>query len=126
MLGKILLVVSILSGVSLLVLLSCTTPTSVGPLGILAFFVFVYLVCVGLVTGLIFLIPKVISISPNHKKHLTRTKQISIKKSYYLGSVLALAPVLILAVQSFGGIGFLEFTLIIIFISLGCVLVVKH
>ena len=126
MLGKVLTAISILSGVLLLMLVNFTTPTSVGPIGVLAFFLLLYLICLGLFTGIVFLLVYVASILTKDHVRIRPIRPISVKKSYYFSSVLSLAPILFLAIQSFGGISFLEFSLILIFTILGCIIVSKR
>jgi len=126
MLGKVLAAISILSGVLLLMLVNFTTPTSVGPIGILVFFLLLYLVCLGLLTGVVFLLVYTASVLTRDQIRIRPILPISVKRAYYFSSVLSLAPILFLAIQSFGGISFLEFGLIIAFIALGCILVAKR
>jgi hypothetical protein len=126
MLSKVLVFTTILS-VALLALMLCfTTPASVGPFGVLAFFVLVYLVFLGLMTGSVYFFSFVLFEFTKGLVLARPLKQISVKRAYYYGSVLAMVPVLILAMQSFGNIGFMEFSLTIVFAVIGCFLVSKR
>lgn len=109
-----------------MMLVNFTTPTSAGPIGVLVFFLLLYLVCLGVFTGLVFLFSYLVSVLTKDLVKVRPSSPMSVKKAYYLSSVLSLAPILFLAIQSFGGIGFLEFFLIIIFTTLGCIIVVKR
>ncbi|MDR1033099.1 MAG: hypothetical protein LBL84_03775 [Candidatus Nomurabacteria bacterium] len=126
MLGKILSTVSLISLVLLVVLLVTTTPSEVGPFGVLAFFVLSYLIFLGLATGLLRMLSLFLSKLTKSFVMAHPITPVPIKRCYYLGTVLAMAPVLILAMQSFGGIGFLELGLVAALEALGCFLVVKR
>ncbi|MCL2869513.1 hypothetical protein FWF48_01740 [Candidatus Saccharibacteria bacterium] len=126
MMRKVLGVVSIASLVLLLGLLFFTTPTQVGPLGVLLLFVLTYLVCLGIFTAAIWYLSK-ITASLFKKQVLAKPpRPLSDKKAYYLGTVLAFVPVLILAMQSFGGISLLELGLVALFAIIGSFLVIKQ
>jgi hypothetical protein len=126
MFSRILVLVLILSGVLLWALLHLTTPTSVGPMGVLVVFVLLYIIFLCIFTGLVSLVSYTVSLLLRNSIRTRPIKPISYKKAYYLGSVLALAPVLLFGMQSLGKIGFLEFGLVVMFIVLGCVLVIKR
>lgn len=126
MFKRILLVSTILSGVLLIYILFFTTPTQVGVVGILSFFILTYLFLLGLFTGFIYLISYVFSLIAKNKVLTRPTEQIGLKKAYYYGTMIALAPVLLLAMQSFGNISFFELGLVILFASMGCFLVSKR
>ena len=126
MLVKVLSTVSLVATILLVVLLVVTTPSKVGPLGVLAFFILFYLISLGIVTWLLRYLSILVS-------RLTRSfvmahpiNPIPVKNCYYFGTVLAMAPVLLVAIQSFGGVGFLELGLIVVFEVLGCFLIAKR
>ena len=48
------------------------------------------------------------------------------KKAYYYSTVIAFAPVVMIAQQSIGGVGFFEFFLILIFEIIACIYVSKR
>jgi hypothetical protein len=126
MLGKILAVIALVSVTLLVVLLNVTTPSQVGPFGVLAFFVLVYLVFLGVFTAAIVSVTALLARLTKSLVMAKPTHKMSTRKAYYLSTIVALAPVMILAAQSFGGIGFLEMGLIILFEALGCFLVIKR
>jgi len=61
MLKKIIIISSIVALVLLTILLNITNPASAGPFGILILFVSVYVIFVGLITGLICILSKIVS-----------------------------------------------------------------
>ena len=126
MLSRILYSASCISVVLLVLLILVTTPTEVGPLGVLAFFVLLYASLLGAVAGLLRCGSKFLSkITKNFV--LSRPVVIlSTKRCYYLSTIISIAPVLVIAIQSFGGIGFLELGLILLFEVIVCFLVIKR
>jgi hypothetical protein len=126
MLGKALGIISFISVILIVVLLMVTTPTEVGPFGVLAFFVLSYLVSLGVITGIIRSASILLSKLTKSFVMAHPLTPISVKKCYYLSTVLAMAPVLLMAIQSFGGVGFLELGLVALFEALGCFLIVKR
>ena len=112
---KFLASVSLLAAIFLLVMVNLTTPQSVGPFGVLVFFVMLYVVCLGVSVGLVKLI------------FWVRSKERGgSKKVYYYGSVLAFAPVIMVAMGSFGGVGVLEVVLVALLVFVGCFIVSKR
>ena len=126
MIRKVLGVVSVTSLVLLVGLLFFTTPTQVGPLGILLLFALIYLVCLGILTFVTWYLFRVLAALFKKRISSKPLQPISGKKAYYLATVLAFVPVLIIAVQSFGGISLLQFGLIILLAIIGCFLVLKQ
>lgn len=126
MLKRILLISTVLSGVLIILILLFTTPTQVGVAGILSFFILAYIFLLGLLTGLLYLSSYTFSLLTKNRVMSRPTKQMSLKKAYYYGTIAALAPVLLVAMQSFGNISFFEFGLVLIFVAIGCFLVSKR
>ena len=103
---------SLVAAIFLLVMMNLTTPQNVGPFGVLVFFASFYVVCLGVATGLLKL------------GFWIRGKKS--RKMYYYGSVLAFAPVIIVALGSFGGVGVLEIVLVGLLMVVGCFIVSKR
>lgn len=120
MLNKILFIASLISFMFLAVLLMFTTPSGVGPVGVLVFFTLCYITCLGVTVSLCNAFFRLKG--QLNKKHQSNTA----KKSYYYGAVLAFAPVIILAMRSFGGIGLLEIGLVCFAMLVACFLVSKR
>lgn len=110
----------------LLLLLNITAPTSVGPFGILTVFVFAYMLSLGVMTYFLHGISRLlssISIVFTVKKPI---RALSFKDSYYYSTVLAVAPVMLIGLQSVNTIGLYEYGLVIIFEVIGCLYITKR
>jgi hypothetical protein len=101
-------------------MMTFTTPSGVGPFGVLVFFTLCYIACLGILVALCYLF-----FTLRNKLSKTHISNIS-KKSYYYGSVLAFAPVILIAMQSFGNIGVLEIGLVVVTMLVACFLVAKR
>ncbi len=117
---KLLLASSLISATILVIILNLTTPSEIGPIGVLLFFTTAYILCLSLMTALCRLFFWI-------KKTITRTKTSGTKKrkSYYYGSVLAFAPISLIFMRSFGQLNILEITLVAALVILGCFYVSK-
>ena len=108
-------VASLLSVAVLLVMLNFTTPSGIGPVGVLLFFGLVYLVMLGVMTGGVILFRKI----AGHKGDLSHKERL-------YGAILAFAPIMLLLAQSLGSISIFTVMLTVIFVMLGCFLVAKR
>ena len=126
MFGKVITFVTLLAAVLLLVLLQSTTPTSAGPVGILAVFFLYYVILLGLCTWLLRAGSVVLA---RLTRPLTVKKPIhplSFSKSYYLSSFIALGPVMLLGMGSVGHMGFYEILLVVAFVAIGIFYVARR
>ena len=113
--NKFLLVVSAFAAVVLLMMMTLTSPSVVGPVGVLVFFTTAYLFFLGLAAfgcRLFFMLRGKLN-KANQSANLE-------KKSLRYGLVIALAPVIIMLVGSFGGVSIIEVLLTIILEILLC------
>ena len=97
-----------------------TSPGVVGPLGIMIFFVLIYVFFLGLAVfccRLFFLF-----LGKANKIHAGNLQ----KKSFRYGSVIALAPVIFLLCASFGGVTLLEVVITIFIEAILCFLVSRN
>ena len=117
---RLLLVLSAAAFVILLTMMLMFSPSEVGPFGVLVFFTMCYVLFLGLAVlccRLFFTL----------RVRLDKTKDGNIKKkSYYYGLVIALAPVLLLVIGSFGGVTYLEIGLVVMLEALLCFLVSRN
>jgi hypothetical protein len=117
---RVLGVTSLLAVIFLMIMINLTTPSDIGPLGVLVFFTLVYLTCLGVMVGIcrvFFMI----------RRGIQRNKvRVSRKKSYYYGSILAFAPMMLIFMRSFGELNLLEVVLVILFVVVGCFYVSKR
>ena len=126
MLGKA-LVISLTAAIMLLiVVLQTTTPATIGPLGVLFVFILMYVSVLCVLTFVLFAVSTLlarVSASMTVKRPL---QPLRLGKAYYFASVIALAPVMLIGMQSVGEVSFYEVLLIILFIAISCVYIAKR
>lgn len=96
-------------------MLILTSPTEIGPLGVLLFFTTVYIVSFGLIIKLM-----------QAFYRLAFKRDTFRRKDYIYSAVLAFAPIMLLMARSFGAINLWTAALIAIFIFLAEFLVAKR
>jgi hypothetical protein len=110
----------------LAVILHVTQPSTVGPLGILAVFILMYVSVLGVLTFLLYSISRFISkvsASFTVKKPI---RPLSLSRSYYFSSVIALAPVMLIGMQSVAEVEIYDVLLITLFVVIACVYISKR
>ena len=126
MFKKGIIITTSIATVMLAVLLITTTPQSTGPLGILGFFVFMYIAALGVLTflfkGISFLTSRISFL----KTRKIGGRPLSLRQSYYRASVMALAPVMLTAMQSVGEVGVYQLLLVMIFIVVAWLYVINR
>lgn len=125
MIGKILLVLGAIASISIIVIMTFTNPSQAGPAGILGLFVSMYIVVLTATTyGLHYLsrLLSKVSVGGVAKKPTV----LSMRRAYYYASVVALAPVLMVGLQSVNEVGLYELGLVGLLVSLGCVYVARR
>ena len=116
MLRRYLFAITAVSGAMLIIMLTVTNPANAGPLGILGFFVFMYITVLGVLTFLFKSIAAaMLRFAPEGKRRLLGG-EISFKHSYYYASVLASVPVMFIALHSVGEVGIYQVLLVVFFI----------
>lgn len=110
----------------LLLLLTTTTPATAGPFGLLVIFISAYLSSLGLVSFFLYGATRVLRFFLSGFNLRRPFIPLSLRKSYYYGTVLALAPVLLVGLQSVGGITFYSIILVVIFEVIGCLYVSRR
>jgi hypothetical protein len=126
MLGRVVAISSVLAMVVLFILWQNTTPSTIGPLGVLFVFVLMYVSVLGVLTFLLFGLNKIIvklSTSVTVRKPMSR---MTLGRSYYFASVMALAPVMIVGMQSVGEVGLYELLLVVLFVGIACIYIAKR
>ena len=111
-------IVTILSLVALIVILAMlnfTTPVDVGPLGVLVFFVAVYLLMLGITIAVIKLFRKI----------LKKRGKLDNKGYLYAGAI-AFGPIILLLMRAINTNSWLSIFAAIIFVGLACFLVKKR
>lgn len=126
MIKKIIIITTSISLCILIYILNTTTPTKTGPLGILAVFLCAYLSLLGVMTFFLYGLSKIIS----HLSIIFVAKRpmnkLSIKSSYYYSTILASAPILLIALQSVGSNNIYGFLLVMFFVFIGCLYISKR
>ena len=126
MLGRVIAIGMVGAIVLLAVLLQTTAPASIGPMGILFVFILLYVSVLGVLTFLLFgcsrIVSKVIATVFAHKS----VQPLTLRRSYYYASVLALAPVLFIGMQSVGEVGAYDVLLVVLFVVIACVYIAKR
>lgn len=126
MLGKILIVIAVISIAALGGILNNTTPSSAGAFGVLCVFLFAYLITMSVMSFLISGISRLIRFFAHLVAAHRPVQVISLQHAYYYATILALAPVMLISMTSVGKIGFYEVCLIAILEILGCLYVTKR
>ncbi len=106
-------VLSLTAVAVLLAMLNFTTPADVGPLGVLVFFIAIYLLMYGIACLIVGIFMKL----------LGRKKG---RRLYLYSAILAFGPIILLLAQSLGSISLLTIGLTLVFVVLGCFLVAKR
>ena len=113
--NRIITIVGILGLAALILMLTLTSPTEIGPLGVLVFFTTLYIVVFSL-TSLI--------LKAFYKIAVRRS--IFRKKDYLYAAIISFGPIMVLMARSFGVINLWTLGLILIFLSLTEFLVMKR
>lgn len=126
MFARILSIVGLASAGLLLILLTTTTPDTTGAFGILAVFLLTYIVIATGLSFVIWVLAKLVNKLGRELHILRKSYSVTLRKSYYYASVLALGPVIVISLQSVGGVGIYELGLVAFFLLLGCLYVSKR
>lgn len=126
MLKRAIAATTIASAVMLSLLFYTTTPATAGPVGILGFFVFMYLTALGVLTFLfrgVSIIAAGLSLGKFKKP---AASSMPLRKAYYYASIAASAPVMLIAMHSVGQVGPYQVLLVVIFVAIGWVYVANR
>lgn len=111
---RIMISISIIGLAVILLMLNLTSPTTIGPFGVLLFFTTIYLTCFSIISLLFHLFQKI----------AFKREKFS-KKDYLYSAVFAFGPIMLLMARSFGAISLWTVSLIAIFLFLAEFLVYK-
>lgn len=123
---KIINSVGIISIATLLVLVNITSPTSGGPVVIFGVFLLIYLFFMAVLSNILYYVPLLFKRIQKALRIKSKKSNLDFKKAYYFGSVIALGPVILIALNSVGSLGLYEIILTVLFISLCCFYVAKR
>lgn len=126
MLGRIIGVSVAVAFVGLFLMLQTTTPSTIGPLGILFIFILAYVLVLGVLTFLLFVLSRLflrVSRFFNSKKP---HQPLTLLRAYYFSSVLSLGPIIFMGMQSVGEVGVYDALLVFLFVGVACFYVSKR
>jgi hypothetical protein len=126
MLGKVIALSTLAAAILLVTLLETTNPSSAGPIGLLAVFFLLYVIVLGAMTELLWVGSRLFQTVGRRFTSRRPPGRLSLQRSYYFSTVLALGPVMALAMQSIGSFGLYETILIVVFLSVGTLYVARR
>lgn len=115
MLNRFIILLSLFCLVVLMVMMNFTTPTGVGPAGVLVFFGCFYVVMFGLMTGMMQIFRKMTSKSGK-----------MMKKDYAYAAAMALGPIMLILANSIGTSWWLAVLGVGAFVILFCFVISKR
>ena len=113
MVNRLILLATLLAMSGLVVMMNFFAPMDLGPSGVLLFFTMVYVMAFGICTLLVRIFVEITS-----RRKLRRT-------DYVYAAIIALGPLMLLMVQSFGSFSFWTVGLILVFEVLACFMLKK-
>ncbi len=113
--NRIIIGISIMGLAALILMLNLTSPTEIGPVGVLLFFTTLYIILFG-----------IISLIMHTFLYFASKKVVLSNKDYLYSAVLAFGPIMMLMAKSFGAINIWTIILIVIFLALSEFLVYKR
>ena len=113
--NRIATIISIIGLAALFIMLNFTSPTEIGPLGVLLFFTTLYATVFGIIT-----------LIQGAFYRLAFSKSVFRTKDYLYSAVMAFGPIMVLMARSFGAISPWTIGLILAFLSLAEFLVYKR
>lgn len=126
MLSRILFFIWLLSLFILIYILGFTTPTQIGAVGVLVVFLLFYVVSTITATYFVYIANRIVLQLFFADVVNIKSKSMSLKKAYYFGSVFALGPVMMISLQSVGGVGLRSFVLVCFLLILGSLYVSRQ
>jgi hypothetical protein len=126
MLARVIAVSFVAATMLLIILLQTTTPSTIGPLGILIVFILMYLSALGVLTFLLFWGSR--GLERLSRSAVTRrpVRPLGLGRAYYFSSVLALVPVMFIGMQSVGKVSVSDVLLIVLFTTMTCIYIAKR
>lgn len=126
MVGKIIVSSTLIAFMILVIVLQTTNPSTVGPLGLLAVFFLLYVIILGCMTELLWVGSKTVAWLSKRLRTRRPIHPMLLTRAYYYSTVLALGPVMMLAMQSIGSLGAYELVLIALFLGVGMLYVSRR
>jgi len=117
-------IIAITTGVGILgalAIMYLTTPATIHPVGLLVFFVCVYAASLGLITVLVYVSQRIY-----YKIRIKHSTNVSMISVYEYATVVALGPVILLALQTVGKLQLTDVLFTAVFVGLGCFYITKR
>ena len=124
---KILLFVGLMTSALILSVVQLTTPATIHPAGLLGFFVLLYVVFLVIFTIVLRSVAAVLSgLQAKRGRPLRISKHLGSHSAYMYATMLAFAPVILIAMRSVGAYGFTEVFLVVVLEVVMCFYVWKR
>lgn len=125
MFRRVLAICGLLALCGVLFIVTTTTPSTGGATTVLLLFILLYVVLIAALTFLIFWINRLIGRLFYSDKQ-SAVNSLSFRQAYYYATVFALAPVILVSMQSVGKSGPVEWLLVGFFLVLGYIYVSRQ
>ena len=113
MVNRLILLLTIISAAGIVAIMNFFAPMDLGPFGVLVFFTMAYVALFGICTFL-------------QRIFVGITRRGGLKgRDYIYAAIIALGPLMLLMVQSFGSFSLWTTSLVVIFVCLACFMVKK-
>lgn len=126
MLPRIIAIVGLAGLVTLLSLMMLTTPATAGPFGLLVIFISAYLSFVGMISFFLFGANRIVMSLGAHFAVRRPLQPMTFRRAYYYSTALALAPVMLIGLQSVGSVGLYEVLLVAAFEVIACIYISRR
>lgn len=128
MISKIIFAALLISGFGIFWILNFTTPSSVGPIGVLGFFALAYIFFIGLITLFLYGVNRILNLVFSNifkdKKFFSKKHELIFFCKY--AAVLAFAPLILVAQQSIRNVGIFEIVIIVFLEIIACIYISKR
>lgn len=123
---KLIYAIPLFAMASLLFVMNMTNPVSGGPAVILLIFILIYILCASVLFILLHVGVAMASRIWAKRAINMREWRIGVRRAYYIASIVAFGPVLLLAMQSVGQLQLRDIFLVFILLALAIFYVVKR
>lgn len=117
---------AVLATLVLIFVVETTTPSSLGPLGILGVFLLTYIILLGIISWILIALNRLILRFAKIIRTRKPIARMSFLRSYYFASVVSIGVVMLLAMGSVKSLGVYEIVLVIIFIIISTFYIAKR
>ncbi len=110
---RLILILCLIASIVILLMLNYTTPSEVGPFGVLVFFTMIYIVMFGVSQSIVSVFVKLL----DRKMGL---------RAYLYGAIIAMGPIVLLLIKSLGYLNIFTIVATVFALFLACFLVKKR